>query len=138
MELPILQLLPGPLPMDAIRIITQFLRKPHPTALMIKELRFCKHRWGFTITGDPIRCHIVRNDEEVYPPTFGGRLHPHGCKSFQFDQHGEYEEKREGHTMRDWILMGLETEDLEEMGFDIPAASDDEEFWASEWDSTVV
>ena len=38
MELPILNLLP--LPQTAIQMVTRFLRKPHPTALLIKELDF--------------------------------------------------------------------------------------------------
>ena len=38
MELPVLLL--TTLPESAIKLVTQFLRKPHPCALMIKELTF--------------------------------------------------------------------------------------------------
>ena len=42
MELPILLMLP--LPVGTIRTVTQFLWKPHPTALLIKELYFHRCR----------------------------------------------------------------------------------------------
>ena len=38
MEFPILRELP--LPDSCVKIVTQFLREPHPTAMLIKELRF--------------------------------------------------------------------------------------------------
>ena len=41
MELPILQYLP--LPDDVRRIVLKFIRKPHPIAVLIKELTFDRH-----------------------------------------------------------------------------------------------
>jgi hypothetical protein len=38
MELPILLL--TPLPESAVKLVTQFLRKPHPCAVLIKQLTF--------------------------------------------------------------------------------------------------
>ncbi len=38
MELPILLL--TPLPESAVKLVTQFLRKPHPCAMLIKQLTF--------------------------------------------------------------------------------------------------
>ena len=53
MELPILQYLP--LPDDARRIVLQFLRTPHPTAVLIKQLTFHRTPRVLHITGDTIR-----------------------------------------------------------------------------------
>ena len=40
MEFPILTFLPMPAP--AIRLVTQFLREPHPTAILIQKLTFIR------------------------------------------------------------------------------------------------
>ena len=49
MELPILLL--TPLPESAIKLVTQFLRKPHPCALLIKQLTFFRRERLLTSSG---------------------------------------------------------------------------------------
>ena len=99
MELPILKYLP--LPEDARRIVIQFLRKPHPTAVLIKQLTFERFPndgdmlaywnapiwpFGYSVRGDTIR----RSDP--YNPRVLRKIREF---RFHLDEHtGEYPKKR--------------------------------------------
>ena len=85
MELPILKQLP--LPETAVRMVTQFLRKPHPTAAMIKELHFDHYPWGFSLYGEPVRYHR----QNAYPPRFCKGVLSRAMKVWVFDKTGELE-----------------------------------------------
>ena len=101
MELPILQYLP--LPDDARRIVLQFLRKHHPTAVMIKELVFetgadvfedgadytCLTVWGDTLclTGPQILVGPGIEDDGL-PLTFPYPAGP-SVLHFFYDRYGE-------------------------------------------------
>ena len=69
MEFPILTLLPLPLP--AIRLVTQYLRQPHPTALLIKPLKFLRHDAQDS-------CDDGDEDEFGYEPRIFASLTVHG------------------------------------------------------------
>ena len=122
MELPILQLLPGPLPMDAIRIITQFLRKPHPTAEMIKALEFVPHQCGFALLGATLRFHQVN----TYPPRYirgpiSEEVQMTMVRWFEYDEDtGEPEiDEDDGGTLtvNELRTIGISESDLVEMGY---------------------
>ena len=55
MEFPVLNELH--LPEACIRLITQFAREPHPTAVLIKSLQFRRFRAGYNET---LNCHYPR------------------------------------------------------------------------------
>ena len=73
MELPILNELR--LPDTCIKLITQFLRESHPTALLIGELSFHRYleaAWLFPSDGDRLTLAVggnsVRTVQELYFP----------------------------------------------------------------------
>jgi len=60
------------LPDSAVKIITQFLREPHPTALLFKDIRFYNHQAPgpfvfLTVRGYGIR---VKDGRTPYPHTY--------------------------------------------------------------------
>ena len=87
MELPILML--TPLPESAVKLVTQFLRKPHPCAVLIKQLDF---DWSTMSRVDGTLCEytLVVQDEitdRVY--RFSHRLTGEPVSSFQYRPPGE-------------------------------------------------
>ena len=58
MEFPVLNKLY--LPDSCIRLITQFAREPHPTAVLIKSLQFQRFKAGYT---EILHCHYPRRLE---------------------------------------------------------------------------
>ena len=58
MEFPVLNGLN--LPETCIRLITQFAREPHPTAVLIKSLQFRRFKAGYT---EILHCHYPRRLE---------------------------------------------------------------------------
>ena len=117
MEFPILQKLPSP--HTAIRIVTAFLREPHPTAALIKALQFRHYSWGFSLSGDAIRYHR----QNVYPPRFCQGKLTDVMKMFEFDEDtGElvipYDD---GLTIDDLRAFGFAEDTIAAMGFDVNA-----------------
>ncbi len=117
MEFPILQHLP--LPGPAIRMVTEFLREPHPTAAMIKALRFSRWSGGFSVKGKTIRYHKMG----AYPPKFmRDRLTTVSVmRIFNFDEEtGEFEiesDYDDGMTVEDLRLLGMSDAELVNMGY---------------------
>ena len=50
------------LPDEVLHIIDLFLRKPHPTAVMIAEMSFIRLK---TLVGDEIECYIVEGPQRL-------------------------------------------------------------------------
>ena len=113
MEFPILQKLR--LPETAIRMVTEFLRKPHPTAALIKALHFDHYPWGFALSGDAIRCHR----QNVYPQRFcRGNLTDVSIVR-EFDEEGEFVtlDDSDALTIDDMRTLGFAEGEILAMGF---------------------
>ena len=115
MEFPILHRLL--MPQTAIRTVTEFLREPHPTAALIKALRFSSHPGGFSIYGNTLRFHQV----DTYPPRFfrGTVASVNMMRVFQYDEDGEpeIEDYGDGLTVDDMRMLGMSDSELASMGY---------------------
>ena len=114
MEFPILQRLP--LPQTAIRMVTEFLREPHPTAVMIKAVHFDHYPWGFALWGDAIRYHR----QNVYPPRFCRGKPANTMRVSEFDEEtGEFVVPDDGDvlTIDDMRTLGFAEDAIASMGF---------------------
>ena len=82
MELPILLL--TPLPESAVKLVTQFLRKPHPCAMLIKQLKFSQSAW--TSSAGKIFCYYldVESEDRVFVFTFRRNGEPLGIEDSPF------------------------------------------------------
>ena len=89
MELPILQYLP--LPDDARRIVLKFLRKPHPIAVLIKELTFDRHVSTLSMLelwdnlDEPMSGYYVRGTFRKRYYKWAPRSHCYTASHFQFN-----------------------------------------------------
>ena len=114
MEFPILQKLR--LPETAIRMVTEFLREPHPTAAMIKAVHFDHYPWGFALSGDAIRYHR----QNVYPPRFCRGKPANTMRVIEFDEEtGEFVSPDDGDalTIDDMRPLGFAEGEILAMGF---------------------
>ena len=70
MEFPVLMKLP--IPLSAIRLITQFAWEPHPTALLIKALKFERRQEDdiavLYVTGEGVRYLNQLSRPSFWPP----------------------------------------------------------------------
>ena len=119
MELPILKHLP--MPDVAVRLVTQFLRKPHPTAAMIKALTFSRCSKGFSVQGKTLRFHKMN----TYPPKYccSNVVTVLRMRAFYFDvEDGEFNiesDYGQGMTIDDMRELGMSDDELSAMGYDI-------------------
>ena len=126
MELTILKHLP--MPDVAVRMVTQFLRKPHPTAAMIKALTFTRCSNGFSVHGEALRYHKMN----TYPPTYcrGNVAAVIRMHMFCFDmEDGEFDiesDDGQGLTIDEMREMGMTDNELTTMGYDITEGEESE------------
>jgi hypothetical protein len=118
MELPILKHLP--MPDVAVRLVTQFLRKPHPAVAMIKALTFSRYSNGFSIIGETVRYHRMN----TFPPKYC-RVNVATVlrmRQFNFDASGEFyidSDSDDSLTIDDYRMAGFGEDELSAMGYEI-------------------
>jgi hypothetical protein len=116
MEFPILEELS--LPLTAIRIVTEFLREPHPTAAMIKDVLFQQYEWGSLVSGKTVRCHVGNR----HPPKYMKVSAKIVCMlKFVFDPYtGEFcmDNLPDNLDFQGLLNMGFDLADLVDFGID--------------------
>ena len=111
------------MPDVAVRLVTQFLRKPHPTAAMIKALTFSRYSNGFSIIGETVRYHRMN----TFPPKYC-RVNVATVlrmRQFNFDASGEFyidSDSDDSLTIDDYRMAGFGEDELSAMGFDESSA----------------
>ena len=103
--------------------MTEFLREPHPTAVLIKALHFDHYPWGFALSGDAIRCHR----QNVHPPRFcrGNLTDVPIVREFD-EETGEFvipDDDGDALTIDDMRTLGFTEDVIAAMGFDASAAA---------------